>query len=194
MKKSADPETQYSLFDSPEATRFAIHAHKTKYGVHYDFRFECGNVLVDYCLPHGFSVNPAHVRRALEQPAYNLSSLTMPESCQPMEDGNKEVMMRWDEGTMEVLGLERETQSERFERGLREGSLRIELSGLKLKGVWLFVRDRRGWKVQKEKDRHASTRNVLRENWSVLTRRSFPMVAAEMGIHDGVRFTPYLAA
>ena len=187
-KKSSS--AQLELFDEGLLLEFIVSAHKTRFGLHYEFRIDCGSDSIEFRLPHGFSLNPAQARRALLESAEPSRNLAAPESCLPLEGGDKEVLMRWDQGTLEVQGDERLSQSERLAAGLRCGKLNVQIYGAKLHGVWTLEQDRRGWWVKKQKDRFASTRNILRENWSVLTRRPFPLVAAEYGVHDGVRFQP----
>ncbi|SFW21293.1 DNA ligase D [Nitrosovibrio sp. Nv17] len=121
--------------------------------LHYDFRLELGGVMKSWAVPKGPSLDPQDKRMAIhveDHPiAYNRFEGRIPAG----QYGAGRVIV-WDRGTWQPL--------EDPERGYREGKLRFELEGHKLKGAWVLVRmkgARKGkqdaWLLIKEKDGHA---------------------------------------
>ncbi|AEG91859.1 ATP-dependent DNA ligase-like protein [Ramlibacter tataouinensis TTB310] len=118
--------------------------------LHYDFRLELEGTMKSWAVPKGPSFDPADKRMAMpteDHPiAYNRFEGTIP----PGNYGAGKVII-WDKGTWVPL--------EDPHRGWREGKLKFELRGHKLRGHWTLVRMKgRGngredpWLLIKERD------------------------------------------
>lgn len=126
----ATPEPAEGGQANEQARSFVVQKHWAT-RLHYDFRLELDGTMKSWAVPKGPSYDPAHKRMAMpteDHPiAYNRFEGTIP----PGNYGAGKVII-WDKGTWIPLGDPR--------KGLREGKLKFELRGHKLRGHWTLVR------------------------------------------------------
>ena len=117
--------------------------------LHYDFRLEAGGVLVSWAVPKGPSLNPADKRLAMAVEDHPLEYAEFEGDIPAGEYGAGHVDI-WDRGTWTPIGDPH--------AGLRDGHLRFELAGNRLRGRWALIR-------MKRRD------NESRDNWLLLRER-----------------------
>lgn len=149
---AATPEPAEGGQPAAGGLAFVVQKHDASH-LHYDFRLEQGGTLKSWAVPKGPCLDPSVKRMAVEVEdhplAYGGFEGTIPEG----HYGAGTVIV-WDRGTWWPEGDAR--------RGLKEGKLKFELRGEKLKGHWTLVRmkprgsDRKPtWLLIKEKDAQA---------------------------------------
>lgn len=134
------------------ALSFVIQKHHAR-RLHYDFRLELDGTLKSWAVPKGPSLDPADKRMAVHVEDHPLAYATFEGVIPPGQYGAGTVIV-WDRGTWIPTGDARE--------GYRQGKLKFELQGEKLRGRWTLVRMRgRGnerqepWLLIKERDETA---------------------------------------
>jgi bifunctional non-homologous end joining protein LigD len=149
---AATPEPAEGGQPAADALAFVVQKHDAS-RLHYDFRLEQGGTLKSWAVPKGPCLDPTVKRMAVEVEdhplAYGGFEGTIPEG----HYGAGTVIV-WDRGTWWPEGDAR--------RGLKEGKLKFELRGEKLKGHWTLVRmkprasdSKPTWLLIKEKDAQA---------------------------------------
>ena len=119
--------------------------------LHYDFRLEFEGTLKSWAVPKGPSLDPHEKRMAVQVEDHPISYGSFEGTIPARQYGAGEVIV-WDNGTW--LPLEDPA------KGFRDGKLKFELHGQKLKGRWALVRmrgrDERQvpWLLIKEHDGH----------------------------------------
>ncbi len=145
----ATPEPAAGGVANEQARSFVIQKHWAT-RLHYDFRLELAGTMKSWAVPKGPSFDPADKRMAMpteDHPiSYNSFEGTIPEG----NYGAGKVII-WDKGTWVPL--------EDPYQGLRDGKLKFEMRGHKMRGRWTLVRMKgRGsekkepWLLIKEKD------------------------------------------
>jgi bifunctional non-homologous end joining protein LigD len=122
--------------------------------LHYDFRLGWSGVLKSWAVAKGPSLYPGDKRLAVQVEDHPVEYAGFEGTIPKGQYGGGTVMV-WDFGDWKPLGD--------VERGLKEGHLKFELDGKKLKGAWALVRmhDKNGhaakpnWLLIKEKDAFA---------------------------------------
>ncbi|WEF35048.1 DNA ligase D [Pseudoduganella chitinolytica] len=142
------PEPAEGGEEGKEALTFVIQKHWAT-RLHYDFRLELDGTMKSWAVPKGPSYDTHDKRMAVhveDHPiSYNDFEGTIPEK----QYGAGKVII-WDKGTWHPLGDPRQ--------GYRDGNLKFELRGHKLRGKWVLVRMKRSgekqepWLLIKEKD------------------------------------------
>lgn len=170
--------------------RFVIHKHDAT-NLHYDFRLEMDGVLKSWAVPKGPSTNPAIKRLAMmvEDHPYDYRNF---EGTIPKGEYGGGTVMLWDEGTYELAeserldvskGLDVKTQEKELLKQLKEGSLKVNLHGQKLKGEYALVKTKgmgeNSWLLIKHKDKFASEKDILAKDKSVVSKRSMEQIAKE---------------
>ncbi|HEY8443396.1 MAG TPA: DNA ligase D [Clostridia bacterium] len=127
---------------------------------HFDFRLEWNGVLLSWAVPKGPSFNPKERRLAVrvEDHPYDYKDF---EGVIPKGQYGGGTVMLWDEGYWKPLGD--------VDKGLKEGSLKFELFGNRLKGKWALIRlkdqekgqEDKNWILLKEKDEYSSTEDKI---------------------------------
>ncbi len=138
---------------SKTALLFVVQKHAARQ-LHYDFRLAWNGVLKSWAVAKGPSYFPGHKRLAVHVEDHPLEYGNFEGTIPKGQYGGGAVMV-WDTGTWQPLGD--------AERGFREGHLKFQLKGKKLKGSWALIRmhgraDRSGrenWLLIKEKDEYA---------------------------------------
>jgi bifunctional non-homologous end joining protein LigD len=113
-----------------DARAFVIQKHWAS-RLHYDFRLELDGAMKSWAVPKGPSYDPAVKRMAVQVEdhpiAYNQFEGQIPKG----QYGAGKVII-WDEGKWEPVGDPR--------KGYREGHLKFDLQGVKMRGRWALVR------------------------------------------------------
>jgi bifunctional non-homologous end joining protein LigD len=120
--------------------------------LHYDFRLELDGAMKSWAVPKGPSFDPEDKRMAVHVEDHPISYNSFEGEIPPGQYGAGKVII-WDKGTWFPLEDPR--------RGYRDGKLKFELRGHKLKGHWALVRMRKkqdekqeAWLLIKEKDEY----------------------------------------
>ena len=180
FKKTAEPRGDKAIRPA-QYPRFVIQKHDAT-RLHYDLRLEVDGVFKSWAVTRGPSLDPAEKRLAVEVEDHPLDYGDFEGAIPKGEYGGGTVML-WDRGFWSLLGDISPTQA------LRDGELKFNLAGDKLKGSWVLVRikyDRNGgkrtnWLLIKHKDQWAkpgSNEKVLSKDRSVASHRTMPQIAA----------------
>lgn len=159
--------------------RFVVQKHHASH-LHYDFRLEMEGVLKSWAVPKGPSMNPADKRLAMmvEDHPWDYRNF---EGIIPQGYGAGTVIV-WDEGTYEPA--EKKKTKNEDEKSLLhhlyQGSISFVLHGEKLKGEFSLVKtNERGdnaWLLIKKKDKYASTKDITKEDRSVISGKTLEQV------------------
>jgi bifunctional non-homologous end joining protein LigD len=158
---------------------FVVQKHHASH-LHYDFRLEMEGVLKSWAVPKGPSMNPADKRLAMmvEDHPWDYRNF---EGIIPEGYGAGTVIV-WDEGTYEPE--EKKKPKKEDEKSLMhhlyQGSISFVLHGEKLKGEFSLVKtSERGdnaWLLIKKKDKNATTKDITKEDRSVLSGKTLEEV------------------
>ena len=134
------------------ALRFVVQKHAAR-SLHYDFRLELEGTLKSWAVPKGPSLDPADKRMAVQVEDHPLEYGDF-EGTIPAGQYGAGTVIVWDRGTWVPSGD--------AALGWREGKLKFELRGSKLKGAWTLVRmhgradeKKKPWLLIKERDGEA---------------------------------------
>lgn len=139
------PEPAGTTRVSVKRLRFAVQHHLARRD-HFDFRLEWNGVLMSWAVPKGPSFNPADKRLAVRVEDHPFDYRDFEGTIPKGEYGGGTVML-WDEGFWTPLGSP--------DKDLKNGMLKFNLKGKRLKGNWALVRlkdDDKNWLLLKEKD------------------------------------------
>ncbi|MBC6110500.1 DNA ligase D [Pedobacter fastidiosus] len=174
FSKTAEPKAGKSKDD--EKLMFVIQKHDAS-RLHYDFRLEMRGVLKSWAVPKGPSLDPKNKRLAMmvEDHPYDYKNF---EGIIPKGEYGGGTVIVWDEGTYEPIAeiKGKKAQEKHLIHQLKEGSLKIKLHGEKLHGEFALVKTHgmgeNGWLLIKHKDDFASTKDITKEDKSVLSGNS----------------------
>ncbi len=161
---------------------FVIQKHAAS-RLHYDFRLEMKGVLKSWAVPKGPSLNPADKRLAMmvEDHPYDYKNF---EGIIPKGNYGAGTVIVWDEGTytaLDVAGSKAE-QEKQLLKQLKAGSIKIKMTGTKLKGEFALVKikskDDNAWLLIKHKDRYAKETDITQKDKSVLSGKTLEKVAS----------------
>ncbi len=161
----------------PRDNHFIIQKHDAR-RLHFDFRLELDGVLKSWAVTRGPSLNPADKRLAVHVEDHPIEYGSFEGTIPKGQYGGGTVML-WDEGTWRPQGDPHE--------GLKNGLLKFELDGERLKGGFALVRlpkkpkeTRENWLLIKERDRYAEPGKDPVQRWttSVATGRDLSQIAA----------------
>ena len=134
-----------------------MHKHRAR-NLHYDLRLELDGVLKSWAIPKGPSLDPREKRLAIQVEDHPLEYGDFEGNIPEGEYGAGTVIV-WDRGTWEPIDDPHE--------GLRQGELKVELHGEKLRGGWVLVEGALGrhsrqpqWLLIKGKDADARSRDA----------------------------------
>ncbi len=157
------PEPAEGGETSEGALHYVIQKHWAS-RLHYDLRLELDGTMKSWAVPKGPSYDPKDKRMAVQVEDHPIAYNTFEGQIPPGQYGSGKVIV-WDKGHWTPLGDAAE--------GYRDGKLKFELHGHKLKGRWTLVRmraDANGkgtpWLLIKEHDEHerpAEEFNVVEE-------------------------------
>lgn len=156
---------------SKKKLRFVVQHHLARKD-HYDFRLECNGVLKSWAVPKGPSYKTKDKRLAIMVEDHPLEYRKFEGTIPKGEYGGGTVMI-FDEGYYEPVND--------IKKGLKEGSLKFELRGKRLKGLWTLVHFKEdNWLLIKEKDKFVDYKDINSFKTSIKTGRT--MEEIENGI------------
>lgn len=184
FKKTSEPRGEASIRQA-EYPRFVIQKHDAT-RLHYDLRLEVDGVFKSWAVTRGPSLDPSEKRLAVEVEDHPLDYGDFEGTIPKGEYGGGTVML-WDRGYWSPLGDKSPA------RALKDGELKFNIAGDKLKGSWVLVRmkhDRTGgtrtnWLLIKHKDQWAkpgSNEKILSKDHSVASGRTMAQIAAGKGV------------
>jgi len=159
---------------------FVIQKHDAS-RLHYDFRLEMDGVLKSWAVPKGPSTDPKTKRLAMmvEDHPYDYRNF---EGLIPKGEYGGGTVIVWDEGTYEPIEeiKGKKAQEKHLLKQLETGSLKIKLHGKKLEGEFALVKTHgmgdNAWLMIKHNDEYASTKDVTKQDESVLSGKTIEAV------------------
>ncbi len=155
--------------------------------LHYDLRLELEGTMKSWAVPKGPSFDPNDRRMAVHVEDHPISYNTFEGEIPPGQYGAGKVVV-WDKGTWVPL--------ENAHKGYRDGKLKFELHGYKLKGHWTLVRMKNdpaqkqdAWLLIKEKDGYArpsSEYSVVDEMPDSVANLKDPSIGESIKLSDEV--------
>lgn len=178
-ERTPEPEAEAGT-RSPRRTarrgvhRFVIQKHDASH-LHYDFRLEMEGVLRSWAVPKGPPAELRQTRLAMHVEDHPLAYENF-EGIIPGGNYGAGTVMVWDQGTYE-------DQTGDPAAAFQAGKLHLTLTGKKLKGEWILVRDRRDgggnrWLLIKAGESMAPL-SAKRDDTSVISGRSMRRIAAD---------------
>ena len=172
--KTAEPKA--GLSKDKDHLMFVIQKHDAS-RLHYDFRLEMDGVLKSWAVPKGPSTDPKTKRLAMmvEDHPFDYRNF---EGIIPQGEYGGGTVIVWDEGTYEPIEeiKGKKAQEKHLLEQLKSGSLKIKLHGEKLEGEYALVKTHgmgeNGWLLIKHNDKFASTKDITKEDKSVLTGKT----------------------
>ncbi len=156
FKETAEP--QGKVKKSASKLIFVIQRHKAS-RLHYDFRLELDGVLKSWAVPKGPSLNPKDKRLAMmvEDHPYDYKDF---EGIIPEGNYGAGIVEIWDNGTYaDIENSPEEKAVKNIRAGLKEGNLKFQLFGKKLKGEFALVKlkgkEDNSWLLIKHNDQYA---------------------------------------
>jgi DNA ligase D-like protein (predicted 3'-phosphoesterase) len=168
--------------------RFVIHKHAAS-TLHYDLRFEVGDVLKCWTVPKGPSTAPGVKRLAIPVEDHEAGYIDF-EGIIPEGEYGAGTVIVWDTGTYVNL-TEKAGSPVPVEQGIEDGHIKVWLNGSKLRGGFALTRFERGkkvyWLLVKVHDEEANPdRDPVRdEPESVLSGRTIEAVEKEAAGQSG---------
>lgn len=146
---------------------YLIQKHEAR-NLHFDFRLEYEGVLKSWAVPRGPSMDPADKRLAVRTEDHPVEYGKF-EGVIPKGQYGGGTVMLWDVGTWTPIGDP--------EEGFREGKLKFELHGKRIKGAFALIRLRsdtgrkqgkENWLLIKERDEHAreNGQSLIEDEWT----------------------------
>ncbi len=174
------PEPQ-SGENKSQQLQFVVQKHKAS-RLHYDFRLEVEGVLVSWAVPKGPSLNPKNKRLAMkvENHPYDYKDF---EGSIPKGNYGAGTVIIWDAGTYAPLddSSGKAAQEKSMLKQLRDGSVKIQLKGKKLKGEFALVKTKgmgdNAWLLIKHTDKYASDTDITLKDKSVVSGKTIEEVA-----------------
>lgn len=166
---------------SKSGLKYCIQKHSASH-LHYDLRLEADGVLKSWAVPKGPSLNPKERRLAMMVEDHPIDYQTFEGHIPAGNYGAGEVIV-WDIGTYRAAGSsDKKKSEEQVLKGLKNGHIKFVLNGKKLKGAFALIKlkdskygEKRGrnssWLLVKDKDEHASARDITLDQSSALSKR-----------------------
>ena len=180
-KFTKTPEPQADLGHTGDRLVFVVQKHAARV-LHYDLRLELDGVLKSWAIPKGPSLDPALKRLAVmvEDHPFDYKNF---EGVIPEGNYGAGSVIIWDRGFYHHPADPEGKASEKLLReGLQKGHLTFILHGEKLQGEFALVKtrkDEKSWLLVKKRDSFATTRDILKENRSVVSHENLEEVAAD---------------
>lgn len=156
FKKTPEPDDKSSK--TKKELRFVIQRHQAR-RLHYDLRLEMEGVLKSWAVPKGPSMNPEDKRLAMMTEDHPYKYVDF-EGVIPKGNYGAGIMDVYDEGVYHAPGIKNKKKSEEeLLKGLKEGNLKFELKGKKIKGTFALVKmkgkQENAWLLLKKDDEYA---------------------------------------
>lgn len=172
---------------SGQHLHFVVQQHHASH-LHFDFRLEMRGVLKSWAVPKGPSLDPAVRRSAfmVEDHPYDYKDF---EGIIPPGNYGAGSVIIWDQGYYQPTTKKatRKDQEADLLRQLHAGKMEFVLHGSKLKGKFRLVhlpeRGDNNWILTKIKDTHATRKDVLLQDRSVISK----LTVDEMAEHREAR-------
>ena len=168
------PEPKPGLRRKGDHPVFVVHKHAAR-SLHYDLRLEMEGVLKSWAVPRGPSLDPSIKRLAVHVEDHPLDYKDF-EGVIPEGNYGAGGVIIWDRGFYHHPSSRDKDESEkRLLDGFRKGDLKFVLEGEKLQGEFALVKTRKdgkSWLLLKKKDRNATQEDILKENRSVVSRKT----------------------
>ena len=190
MKKSADPGELKDYGKKRQALKtpepwdlkrfkrgkhlvFVVHKHAAR-RLHYDLRLEMNGVLKSFAVPKGPSLDPSKKRLAVLVEDHPFSYRDFEGNIPQGNYGAGKVII-WDKGFLgSPFSADNYEAEKMLKAGLEKGDLKFLLAGTKLKGEFGLVKtnwDEKSWLLMKKKDVYVSTKDILKNDRSVVSGR-----------------------
>ena len=157
--------------NSQKKLRFVVQHHLARKD-HYDLRLEWNGVLKSWAVPKGPSYKTKDKKLAIMVEDHPLEYRKFEGTIPKGEYGGGTVMI-FDEGYYEPIND--------IKKALKEGSIKFELKGKRLKGLWTLVHFKEdNWLLIKEKDKFVDYKDINSFKTSIKTGRT--MEEIENGI------------
>lgn len=177
------PEPKARLSRSKGKLIFVVQKHAASH-LHYDFRLEAKGVLLSWAVPKGPSTDPDVKRLAIMVEDHPFDYKDFEGVIPKGQYGAGEVIV-WDNGIyLPADATSGDISIKEAEKlissGVRKGKLNFVLLGKKLKGEWTLVKtDRENqWLLIKHEDRYANSKDITKQNKSVISRRTVESLKA----------------
>lgn len=166
--KTLEPQGLNTLAGTEPSERlsFVIQHHIARRD-HFDFRLQWNGVLLSWAVPKGPSYNPSDKRLAIHVEDHPLGYKDF-EGTIPKGQYGGGVVMLWDQGFWKP--------QYDVNQGLKDGTLKFELFGNRLKGNWALVKlkakegdNKDNWLLLKEKDDFAKSDDGISEHITSIT-------------------------
>jgi bifunctional non-homologous end joining protein LigD len=186
-KFTKTPEPKGTKKQTTGPLMFVIQKHQAS-RLHYDFRLELDGVLKSWAVPKGPSLNPDDKRLAVMVEDHPLDYASF-EGIIPKGQYGGGTVMVWDRGVYSPIALvDRKKAEALLTEQLKKGHLTFFLLGEKLKGEFALVKTHGkgedSWLLIKAGDEYASDKDILREDYSVITNRTLDEIKKQSGAKD----------
>jgi len=157
------PEPEEGGASAPGTLQFVVQKHWAT-RLHYDFRIELDGAMKSWAVPKGPSYDTHDKRMAVHVEDHPISYNEFEGEIPPKQYGAGKVII-WDKGTWTPLGDAR--------KGYKEGHLKFELHGYKLRGKWALVR------------MHGNNKSDKQDAWLLIKEHDgYARPAAEFSVVD----------
>jgi bifunctional non-homologous end joining protein LigD len=168
------PEPKPGFRPKEDRLMFVVHKHAAR-ALHYDLRLELEGALKSWAVPRGPSLDPSLKRLAVMVEDHPLEYKDF-EGVIPESNYGAGSVIIWDRGFYHHPSTRDEKAGEKLLLdGFRKGNMKFVLEGEKLHGEFALVKtgkDGKTWLLLKKKDRNAIKEDILKENRSVVSRKS----------------------
>lgn len=176
--KTPEPSGARAKAAPAKRLRFVVQMHRAT-RLHWDFRLEADGVLKSWAVPKGPSFDPADKRLAMHVEDHPLDYRDFEGIIPAGNYGAGEVIV-WDRGTFRL------TEGTDTTAQIAKGSLKFELFGKKLKGVFALVHikgrggEENAWLLIKERDAHVDPKWKIEDHAeSVKSGRTVAQIAQD---------------
>ena len=178
FRKTPEPAGETKVEKPSSKLIYVIQKHRATQ-LHYDFRLEWAGALLSWAVPKGPSLDPSVKRLAMQVEDHPIDYADF-EGVIPADEYGGGTVMVWDIGTWEP-------EVANVDEALRQGDLKFQLYGKKLRGSWVLVRTRGfgskskpSWLLIKHRDAYASDEDItIDEPRSALSNRLLADIARD---------------
>lgn len=172
FKQTPEPKGKVKHSKSKKL-EFVVQKHQANQ-LHYDLRLEMNGVLKSWAVPKGPSLDP-HVRHLAVKVEDHPFEYRKFEGMIPEGNYGGGNVIIWDSGAYEPR-VETDDSEKTLLAELKKGHITFILHGQKLKGEFALIRSehigKNNWLLIKKGDKYAATRDVTKENTSVVSGKT----------------------